>query len=193
VAGLKAFILLAFLAALSPAQAMAARWTIDGDTSEITFKVGYLDGGEINIAFRRYSAAIDFDPNRPEGTKAVITLFSDSVDTRLPPVDALIRSAGYLNAEAFPTITFDLSDLTQTSKSTAILHGVVTLLGVTRPIALDARVYEFDPFAADPANRVAAFEITGELDRADFGNKTGAPQIGTLLPIRILLEMHPAP
>jgi polyisoprenoid-binding protein YceI len=185
--------LLALLFALAPTLASGAAWNIDGDASEITFKVGYLQGASLNVAFRRYGATIDFDPARPEATRAQITLWSDSIDTRLPPVDALVKSPGYLNAEDFPTIVFDLNGMRVTSKSTAVLSGKITLLGVTRPITLDATLTKLDPDAADPADRVAAFEITGQIDRRDFGSTAGAPEIETVLPIHILLEMHPAP
>lgn len=175
-----------------PFIADAAPWLIDREASQITFQVGYLNGAHLNVVFPDYDAVIDFDANHPENASALITVHTASVDSRLAPVNSLIRSADYLNATGFPTITFDLSGLKKTSKSTADLDGEITVRGITHPIQLKANVYKFDPFNADPTNRVAAFEILGTLDRAEFGSTAGAPQIETLLPIRILLEIRPA-
>ena len=183
--------ILAVLAAF-PLAANAAPWVINHEASQITFKVGYLNGAKLNVVFPDYEAKIDFDPRHPENAKALITVQTASADSRLAPVDSLIRSADYLDSAGFPTITFALGGLKKTSLSTADLDGEITVRGITHPIHLKANVYKFDPFADDPANRVAAFEILGTLDRAAFGSTAGAPEIETLLPIRILLEIHPA-
>lgn len=181
-----------FVLALAATPVLAAPWLIDRAASQITFKVGYIGGTTMVVEFPDYDASIDFDPNHPENATAVITVQTASVNSRLAPVDALIRSPEYLSSAAFPTITFDLAHLMKTSASTADLDGMITVRGVTQAIALKANVYKFDPFADDPASRVAAFEILGMLDRSAFGSTAGAAEIATLLPIRILLEIHPA-
>ena len=183
---------LTFILAATVTPVSAAPWVIDRDASQITFKVGYLGGGTIVVVFPDYEASIDFDPNHPENARALITVQTASVTSRLAPVDALIRSPDYLSSDAFPTITFDLGGLRKTSPSTADLDGAITVRGVTLPIRFKANVYKFDPFADDPSDRVAAFEILGILDRSAFGSTAGAADIATLLPIRILVEMHPA-
>lgn len=187
---MKLFVAFAFLTLAAPAG--AAPWLVDREASQITFKVGYLNGGNITVEFPDYDMQIDFDPDRPERTRAVITVRAGSVDSRLAPVDDLIRSAAYLDTAHHPTIEFDLQDMQLTSSSTADLTGSITVRGVTRPIALKASLYKLDRSSANPADHVAAFEITGSMDRADFGSTAGAPEIETMLPIRILLEMHPA-
>jgi polyisoprenoid-binding protein YceI len=188
---MRIFSILAFLLTL-PIAAYAAPWLVDRSASQITFQVGYLNGAHLNVVFPDYEALIDFDANHPENAIALITVQTASVDSRLAPVDSLIRSADYLDSDGFPTITFDLTGLIKTSKSTADLDGFITVRGITHPIQLKANVYKFDPFNTDPTNRVAAFEILGSLDRAAFGSNAGAPDIETVLPIRILLEIHPA-
>jgi polyisoprenoid-binding protein YceI len=183
---------LAFFVTLTLAlPAISAPWLVDKATSQITFRVGYLNGGNMVVEFPDYDMQIDFDPNHPERTKALITVRTAAVNSRLPPVDDLVRSSGYLDAASFPTITFNLKGMKLTSNSTADLTGSITVRGITRPIALKASVYKFDQSAASPTDRVAAFEITGTMDRTDFGSTAGVPQIDALLPIRILLEMHP--
>ncbi len=175
-----------------PLAANAAPWVINHEASQVTFKVGYRNGTQLNVVFPDYDGQIDFDPRHPENAAALITVQTSSADSRLAQVDSLIRSADYLDSIGFPTITFDLTGLKKTSLSTADLDGMITVRGITQPIHLKANVYKFDPFADDPSKRVAAFEILGTLDRTDFGSTAGAPEIETLLPIRILLEIIPA-
>ena len=69
----------------------------------------------------------------------------------------------------------------------------MTLRGVTRPVALKARVLAFGPTEADPAVMKADFAITGAIDRRDFGSTAGAPELSTVLPLDIRLVMTSAP
>ena len=76
-----------------------------------------------------------------------------------PIVDALVRSPDYLGTDAWPELTFRLDRLTPTSKATAEVAGRITMRGVTRPIAFDARVIRFGPAADDPDRFEAGFDL----------------------------------
>ena len=83
----------------------------------------------------------------------------------MPVVDGLIRGADYLAADRYPTITFRLDRLAQTSKNTADIEGRITLRGVTRPLSLKAQVFAYGPAKDDPDRFEAGFNLTGEIDR----------------------------
>ena len=87
-------------------------------------------------------------------------------------------------------MTFRLDRLTPTSKQTAEVAGRLTLRGVTRPVAFEARVIRFGPAADDPDRFEAGFDLTGAIDRTDFGSTGGLPEVAAVLPIRIRLLMH---
>ena len=84
-------------------------------------------------------------------------------------------------------MTFRLDRLTPTSKQTAEVAGRLTLRGVTRPIAFEARVIRFGPAADDPDRFEAGFDLAGAIDRTAFGSTGGLPEVA-----RGAADPHPA-
>lgn len=175
---------------LLPAIAFGATWRLDPETS-VAVDVAW-QGATVEVRFPRLSGAIEFDEGRPETAKARITVTTADVQTGIGVVDALVRSRDYLDAERYPTITFELDRLAQTTRSTADIFGRITLRGVTRPIAFKAKVFRYGPTAGAPEGFEAGFDLTGEIDRAAFGSTGGLPEVSAVLPIRIRLVMTSA-
>jgi polyisoprenoid-binding protein YceI len=170
-----------------PGGAAASTWRLAPETS-VSVDVLW-QGSRVEVRFPALSGEITFDERRPEAASARITVFSGSAATGLAPVDALARSEGYLAAGRFPTITFVLDRLTQTSRSTADIFGRITFRGVTRPIAFEAVVFRYGPAEDDPERFEAGFTLTGAIDRTEFGSTAGLPEVAAVLPIRIRLLM----
>ena len=104
-------------------------------------------------------------------------------------VDGLVRSRDYLGVDQYPTITFRLDRLSQTSKSTADVQGRITLRGVTRPLSFKAQVFAYGPAKDDPDRFEAGFNLSGQIDRTDFGSTGGLPYVSAVLPVHIRLLM----
>ena len=170
---------------LLPALASAAPWTLDPATA-VSAEIEWKDQ-PIVVRFPGITGEVDFDAERLEGAHATLAVPAGAATTGNPIVDAMMRSQDYLDAERHPTITFELEELTRTSKQTATVTGKVTLRGVTRPVALDAKVLAFGPVGGDPKRMKADFAITGTLDRAAFGSTAGGADISTKLPLDIRL------
>ena len=182
------FARLALVLALLPAAAAAAPWQLDPATS-IAVDVPW-EGATVTVRFPPPTGSVDFDPDHPGTARATVTVSARGATTGVPIVDSLVRSHDYLGVEAWPEMTFRLDRLTPTSKQTAKVEGRITMRGVTRPIAFDARVTRYGPSADDPDRFDAGFDLTGSLDRTAFGSTGGLPQVPAVLPIRIRLLMH---
>jgi polyisoprenoid-binding protein YceI len=178
---------LLLLLALVPAPGVAAPWTLDPETS-VTADVGW-QGRTVPVRFPGLTGEIDFDEAHPERTRATIRVPSGEATTGVAVVDQLLRSRDYLGAAQYPTITFELEALRQTSKSTAEVEGRVTLRGVTKPLNLTAEVLRYGPAADDPSRFEAGFALSGEIDRTAFGSNGGVPEVAAVLPVRIRLLM----
>lgn len=173
---------------LLPCAVMAAPWAIDPE-STISVDVKW-SGGTVEVKFPSFSGTIDFDETRPGDARAKIAVAATQATTGLPPADLLLRSTGYLETARFPTITFQLDSLTQTSKSTATIEGRITLRGATRPISFQAEVIRYRTMPDDPSRFEAGFNLTATIDRTNFGSNAGIPDVATVLPVRIKLLMH---
>ena len=173
--------------ALLPVPAAAVPWKLDPATT-VTADVGW-EGKTVKVRFPTLSGDIDFDQDHPERTNASIAVAARDATTGVGVVDSLLRSRDYLGAEQYPTITFQLDKLTQTSKSTAEVAGRMTLRGVTRPVTFHARVFAYGPAKADPGRFEAGFDLSGSVDRTDFGSTGGLPEVAADLPVHIRLLM----
>ena len=87
---------------------------------------------------------IDFD--RPAKSYATFTVEFASVDAGSPMFNNFIKSPALLNVERFPTMSFVSTQVEKLDSRTARVSGSLTMLGVSRPIALTVNV-ETDPSA----------------------------------------------
>ncbi|MEM1267813.1 MAG: YceI family protein [Pseudomonadota bacterium] len=177
---------------LIPTVALAETWRVDLDQTEIKTEVTYLGRIKLGVEFTRFAAALRFEEANVEATRAEIAVATASAETGLGWIDNLITSDGYLDAAGHPDIRFRLNRLEQTSRSTAVLSGEIDLLGVTQPLTLDATVFKYGPRDDDPTVKEAGFTVRGEIDRRDFGNVTGYPDVGARLPLSIRLVLTTA-
>ena len=180
---------LIFALLLVPRVATTAPWFIDKSETRIQVEVGYLGNSSLKINFPSFAGVVDFDDQRPQNTDATIKVGTRDLQTGIGFMNVLVRSKDYLNARQYPEITFQLDKLVQTSKSTADLHGEITLLGTTKPLIFQAKVFRFGPSERDPSVREAGFNLTTEIDRREFGSTTGIPEVASILPVRIRLVM----
>ena len=180
---------LLFALLLLPGIADAAPWFIDKNETRIQVEVGYLGNSSLKINFPSFAGVVDFDDSAPQNTDATIKVGTRDLQTGIGFMNTMVQSKDYLNSNQFPDITFKLDRLVQTSKSTADLYGQITLLGTSKPVVFNAKVFRYGPSKRDPAIREAGFNLTTEIDRRLFGSTAGIPEVASILPVRIRLVM----
>jgi polyisoprenoid-binding protein YceI len=180
---------LTLVAVLAAGAAGAAPWVLLPET-EVTVDVPWR-GLTVALNFPDVAGNVDFDERRPEATRARITVAATTATTGLVPADRVARSEDFLAAERFPTMSFALDRLVQTSRSTADVHGRITFRGVTRPILFRATVLRYGP--GQGGRFEAGFSLESAIDRTEFGATGAAREIPAVLPIHIRLLMASAP
>jgi polyisoprenoid-binding protein YceI len=181
--------LLFALLILLPQMAFAAAWSIVPGDTRVAVDVPWM-GNVVTMRFDTVRGVVEFDRRHPERAKAEISVATGDVETGLGIVNAFVKSRGYLNAKAYPEIRFRLERLEQTSKSTADVFGQITIFGVTKPIGLKAEVFRYGPSPDAEGRFDAGFNLSGAVDRREFGNTTGYPEVAAVLPVRIHLLMR---
>lgn len=184
-------LLLATALAGTPLVATAAPWTVDPSHTTIGFSVNHLGFSTTYGVFSDYSATIDFDPENIEATSVEFTIKADSINTFWAARDEHVRGPDFLNVSEHPEITFVSTNVTKTGDETADLTGDLTIAGVTKSVTLNAKLNKIGPNPFNPEATVAGFDLTGEIDRTEFGIGFGAPAVGAVMPIEISLEMAP--
>ena len=99
-----------------------------------------------------------------------------SVSTTNGKLDEELKSPMFLNAAAYPTITFVSKSVKRTGPASAVITGDLTLHGVTKPVTLDAK---FNAGGSNPMSKkyTVGFDATGHFNRSDFGVKTFVPMV----------------
>ena len=170
------------------------KWKIDPVHSEIKFKVKHLVVSTVTGQFRKFYAEAETENERFENAKISFEADIDSIDTREPQRDAHLKSADFFDAENHPKMSFVSKSFKRISDHGYELVGDLTIRSTTKEIKLD--VTYNGTVKGLYGSVVAGFEITGVLNRQDFGLKwnalteAGGVVVSDKVKLEIELEMH---
>lgn len=158
-----------FAAILLTTNVFAAEWALDSSHSSINFNVDHLVISETTGKFTDYK--IQVEATKPDFTDAKfsVTIKTASIDTADAKRDEHLRSADFFDVQKHPEITFQGSRLERTKDGKYKVHGVLTMNGVKKEYAFDAK---FGGIVKDPwGGTRAGLKLSGTIDRYDFGLK----------------------
>jgi polyisoprenoid-binding protein YceI len=103
--------------------------------------------------------------------------------------DEHLRSPDFFNVQEFPTITYQGAASKWNGDAPAEIDGKLTLLGVTKPVALTVIHWKCGPDPRTQGKRqMCGGNATGSFKRSDFGMKFAVPQVGDEVKLWIELE-----
>jgi polyisoprenoid-binding protein YceI len=169
-----------------------AKWAIDAVHSEVGFKIKHLVISNASGKFTSFEGTIDAEKDDFTDAKITFSADVDSVHTGNEQRDGHLKAPDFFDAAKYPKLSFVSSSFTQKSGSDYILKGDFTMHGVTKPVEL---AVDFGGIQKDLYGQtVAGFEITGKLNRQDFGlvwsgvTETGGLVLGNDIKIHINIE-----
>lgn len=162
------------------ATAIRTKWTIDTAHSEVRFKVKHLVISTVTGYFREFEGYIESEGEGWEGAKAEFFAKTNSIDTNQKDRDTHLRSDDFFNAEQYPDLHFVSTEIKKTSGNEYQMTGDLTIRDVTKKVTLSV---DFLGEVKDPyGQQKAAFEITGTINRKEFGLKwTATTEAGGLV------------
>jgi polyisoprenoid-binding protein YceI len=160
-----------------PAQVPAGAYKVEPAHTRVLFSVTHFGFTDYYGQFNGVSGDLTLNPANPAASAVSVSIPTESITTSNNVLDGELRSSQWLDAKAFPVITFKSTGIKLTGKDTALLSGDFTLHGVTRPVVLDAR---FNAGGPGPFHKpfTVGFNATAHLKRSDFGVKTYVPMVG---------------
>ena len=145
----------------------STKWSIDPMHSEVQFKVKHLVISTVSGFFKSFEGSVETENEDFQGAKIDFSIDINSIDTNQTQRDEHLKSADFFDAAAYPHIKFHSSSFTKTGDDEYELKGELTIKSVTKPVTLNV---EFGGSTADfYGNTKAGFEITGKINRKDFG------------------------
>lgn len=171
-----------------------AIWKIDKAHSEIKFKVKHLVVSTVTGQFNDFNATIE--SGKPDFSDAKISFEAaiDSIDTKNEQRDGHLKSADFFDAVNHPKLTFVSKSLKKKSDNEFEITGDMTIRGITKEIKINA-VYN-GTVKGFGGVEVAGFEITGKLNRFDYGLKwntlteAGGIVVGEEVKLEIAVELQ---
>lgn len=157
-----------FSASFDISTALAADYKIDieGMHAAINFKVKHVGISWLSGRFDKFDGSYTFDENDPSASKVTVDIDVSSVNSNHQKRDEHIQDIGYLNTKENPMAHFESTSIEVTSDDKGIVHGNLTLNGVTKPFDLHA---SFIGMGDDPwGGYRSAFEATAVIKPADF-------------------------
>ncbi len=147
--------------------ATLSKWSIDPMHSEVQFKVKHLVISTVSGFFKSFEGSVETDNENFEHANIDFSIDINSIDTTQPARDEHLKSAEFFDAATYPHIKFKSTSFKKIGDDDYALTGDLTIKNVTKPVTLDV---EFGGSAADfYGNTKAGFEITGKINRKEFG------------------------
>jgi polyisoprenoid-binding protein YceI len=147
--------------------ATATKWVIDPMHSEVQFKVKHLVISTVTGFFKSFEGSMETTNDDFQDAEIDFAINIDSIDTNQSQRDEHLKSADFFDAAKDPQITFKSTSFKKVDDDDYKLTGDITIKGITKPVTLDV---EFGGSTDDfYGNTKAGFEITGKVNRKDFG------------------------
>lgn len=145
---------------------------LQAEKSSIAFTSKQM-GVAVDGRFRKFAAAIDFDPARPTAASARIDIDLNSIDAGSKDADDEVVGKPWFNVKAFPTASFVSSGVKALGGERFEATGKVSIKGRTQDAVL--------PFTVRHDGGSATFDGAFTIKRLDFAIGEGAwADVGTV-------------
>lgn len=145
-------------------------WTIDAAHSQVEVAAKHMMITTVKGHLDVDAGTISVDAAQPDRSSVEVVLQSASLDTRNDQRDQHLRSADFLDAERFPTITFrsrEVKGAWREEGDRFAIVGDLTIRDVTKEVTLDAT---FEGQGKDPwGGERVSFSADTKIDRRDYG------------------------
>jgi polyisoprenoid-binding protein YceI len=156
------------------------KWTLDPTHSELGFKIKHLMISNVSGSFKNFTAVVTTEEEDFSTAQINLTAEMASIFTNNEQRDAHLRTSDFFEVERFPQLKFKSTRIERLDSDTFLLHGQLTLKGVTKPVKLTV---EYSGVTKDPwGGERAGFVVTGRINRSDWGvNFNGVLETGGVM------------
>lgn len=142
-------------------------WSIDDVHTHIGFSVKHMMVTTVRGQFKKYGGTIELDPKDFTRSSFAGEIEVASIDTGNAQRDEHLRTGDFFDVPNHPKITFRSTRIEAKGDQEYVVHGDLTMRGVTKPVALDV---EFLGTSKNPWGKtVAGVSVRATINRKDFG------------------------
>jgi polyisoprenoid-binding protein YceI len=169
----------------------AGDFKIDPAHSRIGFAVRHLEINWVEGRFKEFEGTVHYDDKDVTKSSVEFTAKVASIDTEVEARDKHLRTADFFEVEKYPTMTFKSTRVESKGKGGYVLHGDLTLKGVTKQVQLP---FSITGAVKDPwGNTRFGVQAQTKINRRDFGINygnafAGGLDVGNEVSIELQLE-----
>lgn len=161
----------------------AGRYTIDPNHTQVRFGVLHMGFNPYFGTFSQASGTLTLDPQHLDLASLSVSVPVASVATTSTKLDGELKSADWLDAAKYPTMSFTSTHVT-VNGTEATVDGTLTLHGVSKPFTLQVGFVGAGKNPMGGAQTVG-FVAHGQLRRSDFGVNKYVPLVSDQMMIEV--------
>ncbi len=142
-------------------------WVTDPSHTSVEFVARHMMLSKVRGEFQDVTVNLDLDEEHPEKATVEARIKTASINTRDAQRDGHLRSPDFFKSDEFPEMVFKSTKVEITGKTTAKLHGDLTIRDVTKPVVLDVTYLGSSKSPWGTTN--AGFEASTKINREDWG------------------------
>ena len=143
----------------------ADTYVVDGAHAYVGFTISHLVINRVRGTFNDFTGTIVYDADDITKSSMSGTINAASIDTAHQKRDSDLRGESFFEVEKYPQITFETTRV-EAGGDSPILHGMLTMHGVSKEVAIPFLVTGIVEFAGETR---LGFEAQLELNRHDYG------------------------
>jgi len=174
--------------AVAPVAEAADMFKLDPMHTAVTFHINHFGFSNPSGKFMNIDGTLLLDQQNPAASKLDVTIPVAAIDTSIPKLDEHLKSKDFFDVAAFPTATYASTKVDVIGQDTAIVHGNLTLHGVTKPVDLNVKLNKIGENMFK--KMTAGFSATAMIKRSDFGIITYVPALGDEVKLDIESEAN---
>ena len=177
-------------ATTTPFATLTGTYAFDPAHSRFGFVARHAMVTKVRGSFNEFEGSAVINGDEPTASSVSVSLKVASIDTRNGMRDDHLRTNDFLDAATYPEITFASTSVEWDGGNDFVVHGDLTIKGVTKAIAIPL---EFQGSATDPfGNERIGFEGSTSLLRSEYGVTYNAALEtgGVLVSDKIALEFE---
>jgi len=170
------------------AWAASARFELDPVHTRVQFAVSHAGFSQALGTVSGSTGAIEFDPDDWSAARLDVTVPLQRLDLGDADWNRAVMARNLLDTQRWPEARFVSTRVEPLAPDHFIVHGQLSLHGVTREAALDVKFNALKRHPLPPFRRTAGFSATTTLSRRDFGIDAWPSVIGDEVQLRIEAE-----
>lgn len=164
-------------------------YELEDNHAYLGFSYDHMGLSNPQLQFAEFDATLILDGNNMANSRVDIAVNAASIVAAVPEFEERLRGEEFLHVALHPEITFVSTGYNETSDTTGMLQGDLTIAGITKPATLTVSI---NAAAMNQLNRreMIGFAANGTISRSAYGMTEFSDWVADDLELNIQVEFQ---